>query len=107
MKFLIEKKINIYCDFNDFPEFKNLPKIVHLPKELNGQQMPMSKRRSMKSQNSNDEDEKEVPQKHPQKKIAYKIRGHMREYHFLKTVKSMEELDKFRFKVIQKRMEQF
>jgi hypothetical protein len=85
--------------FNLIPEFKNPPKIVHLPKELNGQQMPMSKRSSMKSQqNVNDEDERE---EHPQKKMTYKIRGHMREYHFLKTVKSMEELDKFRFKVSQ------
>jgi hypothetical protein len=53
-------------------------------------------------QNVNDKDEKEeVPQKHPPKKMAYKIRGQMREYHFLKTVKSMDELDKFRFKVRQ------
>jgi hypothetical protein len=60
---------------------------------------------SMKSeQNANDEKEpNEVPQKHPPKKVTYKIRGQqqMREYYFLKTVKSMEELDKFRFQVRQ------
>jgi hypothetical protein len=81
-----------------------------VPKELNGQQMPMSKRRPMKNQqNVNDEDEteeeeepNEVPQKHPPKTKTYNIKGQKREYHFLKTVKSMEELDKFRFKVMHK-----
>jgi hypothetical protein len=43
----------------------------------------------------------EVPQKHPPKNVTYKIRDQMREYHFLKTVKSMEELDKIRFQVRQ------
>jgi hypothetical protein len=84
--------------------------------------MPMSKskRISINSQQNvndkNDEDEKEkqpneVPQnqKHLPKKMKYNIRGQIREYHFLKTVKSMEDLDKFRFKVrkAQKQMEQF
>jgi hypothetical protein len=81
--------------------------------------MPMSKRRSLKSQqhdNDEDEDEKEegeqpneVPQKHSPKKITYKIRGQqqLREYHFLKTVKSMEELDKFRFKVCKNKWKNF
>jgi hypothetical protein len=55
----------------------------------------MPKRRSMKSQQN-------VPQKHPPKKIAYKIRGQIREYYFLKTVNSVDELDKIRFKVMQK-----
>jgi hypothetical protein len=35
----------------------------------------------------------------PPKKLTKKIGGKIRKYDFLKTVKSMDELDKFRFKV--------
>jgi hypothetical protein len=39
-------------------------------------------------------------QQHPQTKMTKNIMGQLREYYYLKTVKSVEELDKFRFKVI-------
>jgi hypothetical protein len=69
--------------------------------------MPMPKRSSMKSQNVNDEDEEEAPQKghgmqqqQPPRSISKNVRGQIRDYYYLNTVKSFEDLDKLRFKVI-------
>jgi hypothetical protein len=39
-------------------------------------------------------------QQHPPRKMTKNARGQLREYYYLKTLKSVEELDKFRFKVI-------
>jgi hypothetical protein len=39
-------------------------------------------------------------QKQPPRKLTQIINGQQRRYHYLKTVKSLDELDKFRFKVI-------
>jgi hypothetical protein len=36
----------------------------------------------------------------PPKKIYKNVKGQIRKYHYLKTMKSMEDLDKFRFMVI-------
>jgi hypothetical protein len=38
----------------------------------------------------------------PPRKITKNVRGQIRKYVYVKSVKSMEELDKFRFKVIAK-----
>jgi hypothetical protein len=62
----------------------------------------MPKLRSMKRRNSADEDEEEAQEEEkeqPPRKMTRNIRGQIREYHFLKTVKSVDELDKLRFKV--------
>jgi hypothetical protein len=47
-----------------------------------------------------DEQPKQPDEQQPPRKITKNIRGLIREYHFLKTVESMEELDKFRFSVM-------
>jgi hypothetical protein len=45
-------------------------------------------------------DEEEVPQEQePPRKINKKFKGQIKQYNFFKTVKSLEELDKFRFEV--------
>jgi hypothetical protein len=58
----------------------------------------------MKRRNSAvDEDEEEAQEEEkeqPPRKMTRNIGGQKREYHFLKTVNSMEELEKFRFEVI-------
>jgi hypothetical protein len=46
-------------------------------------------------------EEEEQTEQPPRKITTNKVGGQKREYHFLKTVKSMEELDKFRSKVRQ------
>jgi hypothetical protein len=49
-----------------------------------------------------DEEEEEGPQEEvqqPPREITKNVKGDIRKYNFLKTVKSMEELDKFRFQV--------
>jgi hypothetical protein len=50
-----------------------------------------------------DDDSEEQQQKQPPRKMTKKINGRIREYKFLKSVKSVDELDNFRFKVIQKK----
>jgi hypothetical protein len=40
-------------------------------------------------------------QQQPPKEITQNIRGQKRDYYYLTTVKSLEQLDKFRFKVVQ------
>jgi hypothetical protein len=47
-----------------------------------------------------EQDEQE--QKQPPRKVTKNINGQKRDYNFLKSVKSLEELDNIRFKVIQK-----
>jgi hypothetical protein len=47
------------------------------------------------------EDEEDEELKQPPKKITKNVRGKIREYYFVETVKSMKELDKFRLKVKQ------
>ena len=52
-----------------------------------------------------DDEEEECPRQpnevqQPAKKISQIVKGQEREYHFVKTVKSVEDLDKFRFQVI-------
>jgi hypothetical protein len=57
----------------------------------------------MKRKNVNDMDEEEEQQQQqgqPPRKITKNHRGQIRKYIFLKTVKSMEELDNLRFKVL-------
>jgi hypothetical protein len=56
-----------------------------------------------------DEDEEDVigeeeELQEPPRKMTKIIRGKKKKYLFLKTLKSMEELDKFRFKVIMPQM---
>jgi hypothetical protein len=46
-----------------------------------------------------DAEEGEEEEQLPPKNITKIIRGQKREYHLLKTVNSLEELDKFRFTV--------
>jgi translation initiation factor 1 (eIF-1/SUI1) len=67
----------------------------------------MPKLRSRKKRNSADEDEEEAQEEEekPPRKITRIIRGQKREYHFLKMVKSIDELDECRFKVMQKILE--
>jgi hypothetical protein len=48
-------------------------------------------------------DAEEQQQKQPPRKMTKNINGQNRDYNFVKTVKSVEELDNFRFKVIQQR----
>jgi hypothetical protein len=51
---------------------------------------------------ADEEEEEEGPQGEVQqlpRNITENVRGEIRKYDFLKTVKSFEELDKFRFKV--------
>jgi hypothetical protein len=45
------------------------------------------------------EDDKVPQQQQPPKKISKNINGRIKKYNFLKTVKSLEELDNFRLKV--------
>jgi hypothetical protein len=47
-----------------------------------------------------EEEEEEQLQEEPAKKKTRNVRGQIRKYYFMKSVKSMEELDKFRFKVM-------
>jgi hypothetical protein len=51
------------------------------------------------------EEEEEQPQHQklhqPTRKLTQIIRGQAKKYYYLKTVKSMEEFEKFRFKVMQ------
>jgi hypothetical protein len=54
-----------------------------------------------KKTNCNDDDDNEGRQK-PPSKMTKNCRGQIRQYYYMKTVKSMDELDKLRFKVIQK-----
>jgi hypothetical protein len=53
-----------------------------------------------------DDEEIEEPQQlhhqKPPRKMTQIIRGQKREYHFLRTVNSVDELEKIRFKVMQK-----
>jgi hypothetical protein len=61
----------------------------------------------MKKRNVEDE-EQESPQQQqdvqpPKRKINKKVLGKIRKYYYVKTVKSMEELEKFRFKVKKKK----
>jgi hypothetical protein len=46
------------------------------------------------------DDDTEEKQKKPPKKVTKNSRGQLRDYNFLKTVKSVEEVDNFRFEVI-------
>jgi hypothetical protein len=57
--------------------------------------MPKLIVRSMKKPNT-DEDEDE---EQPPRKMIKTVRGQQRKYQFLKTVKSMDELDQIRFEV--------
>jgi hypothetical protein len=71
----------------------------------------MPKLRSMKKQNTvgddHEEDAQEEEEKHqqtnklqqPPRKMIKTFRGQKRDYYYLTTVKSLEQLDKFRFKV--------
>jgi hypothetical protein len=59
----------------------------------------------MKRRNTDDEDKEEVPQQEDQEQQPGKsrtVKGQIREYYFLKTVKSIEEMNEIRFKVMQK-----
>jgi hypothetical protein len=47
-----------------------------------------------------DAEKQQQKQSWPPMKITTNIKGVQKDYSFLKTVKSVEELDKFRFKVI-------
>jgi hypothetical protein len=47
-----------------------------------------------------EEDEIEIDDDEPPKSITKKVMGHKKEYYYVETVKSVDELDKFRFKVI-------
>jgi hypothetical protein len=47
-------------------------------------------------------DEEEYTQLEPPRNITKNIKGDLRKYHFLKTVKSLEEMDKLRFEVKKK-----
>jgi hypothetical protein len=59
------------------------------------------------SDDGDEEDYDKVPRgydvQQPPKKITRKINGQIRKYNFMKTMKSLDELDKFRFKVIPKK----
>jgi hypothetical protein len=50
------------------------------------------------------EDEEDEDEEQPLRKITKKVRHQIREYYFLKTVKSMDELDKFRLKVTKQKL---
>jgi hypothetical protein len=62
----------------------------------------------MKRRNTADEDnkeellqEEEEEQEPPPRKMSRRVKGgQIRKYYFLETVKSLEEMDKIRFKVI-------
>jgi hypothetical protein len=47
-------------------------------------------------ENSDDEDEAEKPPRN----ITKNVKGQHKQYYYMKTVKTMEELDKYRLKVI-------
>jgi hypothetical protein len=53
-----------------------------------------------KTGEEDEEDEIEIDDDEPPKSITKKVMGHKKEYYYLETVKSVDELDKFRFKVI-------
>jgi hypothetical protein len=58
----------------------------------------------MKRRNTADGDKEELPQEEQSpKEISKEVNGKIRKYHFLKTVTSVEELDKIGFKVIKNR----
>jgi hypothetical protein len=48
------------------------------------------------------EDNEKEEEQQPPRKITRSIRGRQKKYHYLDTVKSVEELDKLRLKVISK-----
>jgi cytoplasmic iron level regulating protein YaaA (DUF328/UPF0246 family) len=54
----------------------------------------------MREKKTNDDDDNEGQRK-PPSKMTKNCRGQIRQYYYLKDVKSMDELDKLRFKVIQ------
>jgi hypothetical protein len=62
----------------------------------------MPKRRVLKKRNDEEEQQQQSTSNEPQqppRKITQFVDGQQREYHFMKTVKSLEELDKIRFQV--------
>jgi hypothetical protein len=46
------------------------------------------------------EEEEQQQEQPPSRKVTKNVKGQMREYVFLKSVNSVDELDSFRFKVI-------
>jgi hypothetical protein len=57
-----------------------------------------------KQQNVADENEEEEG---PPKIMTKNVRGQIRKYYFLKTVQSLEELDKLTFEVRQRKIDKF
>jgi hypothetical protein len=54
----------------------------------------------MKRRNTADGNKEEVPQEEqPPRKMSRTVKGQIKEYYFLKTVKSIEEMNEIRFKV--------
>jgi hypothetical protein len=76
-----------------------MPKRSVIKNRNDEQEQPQQKQRAEEEQQqsttSNDE-----PQ--PPKKMTQFLNGQQKEYHYRTSVKSYEELDKFRFQVIQK-----
>jgi hypothetical protein len=67
---------------------------------LQKQQEMEHKAKAIKIEHQEEEDEAEKQQqKQPPRKVTKKVKGQIRDYNFLKSVKSLEELDNFRFKV--------
>jgi hypothetical protein len=68
--------------------------------------MMSSKKRRITATYKDDDAEEEEPQpeemQKPPKKMTKNFRDGVRTYSYVKTVKSLEELDNFRFKVYQK-----
>jgi hypothetical protein len=78
----------------------------------------MLKQQAMKRQNADDDEEELLQQQHPMPKhskgkqkqppmkMSKNIRGHLKEYTYWKTVKSVKELEEYLFEVNNCRMRQ-
>jgi hypothetical protein len=53
-----------------------------------------------KQDTEEDRQRQEKEEKHPPMKMTKNVQGQIRDYYYVKTVKSIDELDKFQFKVI-------
>jgi hypothetical protein len=85
-----------------FYQLKPIPELTNLPKD---QLIPMPKRMPIKKRSSAHHDEDEDEEEQPQRKMTQTLRnGHKRDYFYKKTVKSIEELDKYRFEVMQEKI---
>jgi hypothetical protein len=93
---------NSILQFQSIPEFASLPRIDGLSKNKLDKLTPKPKRMPLKTQRSTHEDEEEQAKEQPQQKLTQTLcKGQKRDYFYQKTVKSIEELDKYRFEVMQ------